>query len=326
MVGQTGGDGMIAGRDPQAFTLARLGIAADQPAELAPRRLDGLRVLVVDDNETSRQILGEILASWGIVATLANGGSEALEVLEAPSHPTGSKFQLLIIDRSMPGMDGEDVARHIRSRFAESAPAMLLLSPAGRLMDEAELAELGISRVLTKPVKPSALLETIEQCAGIAAPTEGSTSDGATATGSATGSATATATGSGTPRPLKLLLAEDGRVNQLVATRFLEDGGHQVTVANNGLEVIEALQRERFDAVLMDVQMPEMDGYQATAQIRAEEAESGNHIPIIAMTANAMQEDREKCLASGMDAYLAKPVQRDELFQALGQVSAEPIG
>ena len=186
-------------------------------------------------------------------------------------------------------------------------------------MDEAKLAELGISRVLAKPVKPSTLLETIEHCSGIAAPSEAATSDGAAA-------ATATGSESGTQRPLKLLLAEDGRVNQLVATRFLEDGGHQVTVANNGLEVIEALHREHFDAVLMDVQMPKMDGYQATAQIRAEEAESGTHIPIIAMTANAMQKNREKCLASGMDAYLAKPVQRDELFQALEKVSAEPIG
>ena len=108
---------------------ARFGISADQPGEPAPRRLVGLRVLVVDDNETSRQILGETLASWGIVATLASGGSEALEALEAPPHTTGGKFQLLIIDRSMPGMDGEEVARHIKSKSAGRAPAMLLLSP-----------------------------------------------------------------------------------------------------------------------------------------------------------------------------------------------------
>jgi CheY-like chemotaxis protein len=165
-------------------------------------------------------------------------------------------------------------------------------------------AELGIERILTKPVKQSDLLDSITRAFGAATRDDGIPGEGAV------------------PRPdhlipLKLLLAEDGRVNQMVAIKLLEDRGHSVTVANDGREALEMFENETFDAILMDVQMPEMDGYQATEEIRKREEDSGSHIPIIAMTANAMKGDRERCLEAGMDDYVAKPVRSRELFSVL---------
>jgi CheY-like chemotaxis protein/nitrogen-specific signal transduction histidine kinase len=293
------------------FTLPR-GLT-DSPDPL-PTHLSDLQVIVADDHATSRQILAEMLAQWGISPAIASSGREALELLDAADTKTASSNRLLILDRSMPEIDGEAVARQIKSRQIPNPPKILLLSPAGRLMDEAEMAELGISRVLAKPLKASSLRRAIEHCLDRGT-SSGEEHENARSLPSLAERQTVAPRAHG----LKLLLAEDGRVNQVVATQILKEGGHQVTLATNGREVLDALKRDRFDAIIMDVQMPEIDGYQATEQIRANERESGTHIPIIAMTANAMAEDREKCLASGMDAYVAKPVQRDELFSALEQ-------
>ncbi len=275
-----------------------------------PKQLAGLRVLVADDNATSRQILRDILTGWGIEAIVTDGGQGAIEAIEKAAESPQRTIQVAFLDRSMPGLGGEEAARHIKAKFGETAPELFLLSPADRLLEERELAALGVRGVLAKPVKASQLLEVITQSTAPSTPGRA-----APAAKKAPGATSSHPPDKG--RALRILLAEDGRVNQVVATRILEDGGHQVVVATNGNEVIEALRRGEFDAVLMDVQMPEMDGYQATAQIRADETKTGAHIPIIAMTANAMSEDREKCLASGMDDYLTKPVQRAELLHAL---------
>jgi two-component system sensor histidine kinase/response regulator len=189
-----------------------------------------------------------------------------------------------------------------------------VLSSAGHLMQLTETIETGIARVLTKPVKQSDLFLAIQR------------------TFSATGS-NGTADDSGERiqcqvRPLRLLLAEDGRVNQLVATKLLQDRGHIITLATNGKEVLALLAQQDFDAVLMDIQMPVMNGFEATAIIRERERDTACHIPIIAMTANAMQGDRERCLAAGMDDYISKPVRSAELFRAVeecaGNGSPEP--
>ncbi len=295
------------GEGSQFHFTARFGLAADQPqdATRTRSRLQNVRVLAVDDHETNRMILKETLTRSGMSPVLAASGREALDALEAAAGD-GNGFQLILLDAMMPGLDGLEVARQIRERFAGKAPRIILLSSAGNPIGNYELVACGIDRVLTKPVMSSALLDCIEQTLGTLSAPEAVLVDG-------------TGLPSAEPPPLKLLLAEDGRVNQLVAMRLLEDCGHEVILATNGREAIEALAREHFDAVLMDVQMPEMDGYEATTLIREKEAVTGAHIPIIAMTAHAMAGDREKCLACGMDEYVAKPVRKEDLQRALGK-------
>jgi CheY-like chemotaxis protein len=239
---------------------------------------------------------------------LAKSGSEALEKLEAASGGE-SEIQVILLDYMMPKMDGPEVARRVRDRYAEKAPKILLLSSAGCALRPEELAEVGIERVLTKPVKPFDLLDAIGRLFGAAPLDVAKTED-------ENGARHRDAP------PMKLLLAEDGRVNQVVATRLLESLGHEVVLATDGREALGTLEKGEFDAVLMDVQMPEMDGYEAAERIREKEKETGRHVPIIAMTANAMAGDRERCLASGMDDYVAKPVRSGELRRVLGEVAA----
>ncbi|NNM28995.1 MAG: response regulator, partial [Akkermansiaceae bacterium] len=283
---------------------AKFGLGTEEPgaARMAPETLNGLRVLVIDDNETNRLILRDMLRSWEMAPVMAAGGAEGLQMLEAEA-AAGQPVQLVILDVMMPEMDGPETARQIRSRLGADAPPILILSSAGQTLSLDKLARLGVSRALTKPVKQSDLLDAITRLFGTATRDE----DPAAAVESRPPEIPA----------MKVLLAEDGRVNQLVAINLLEGRGHSVVLAANGRQALGAVEREDFDAVLMDVQMPEMDGYEATSAIRSIEKSTGRHVPIIAMTANAMKGDREKCLDAGMDDYVAKPVRSAELFATL---------
>ena len=291
------------------FGPARAPVA--RPARAEPAHVHGLPVLVVDDNATNRRILEEMLTNWGMRPTVVEGGREALAALEQ-AHGAGSPFALVLLDAMMPEMDGFTLAERIRRDPEPMGSTLMMLSSANRREDAARCRELGVSTYLTKPIRQSTLLDAIMTSLGASASVE---------------DRTAALAGHPTPaggrRTLRLLLAEDNAVNQRLAVSLLEKRGHQVVVAENGREALDALDGLPFDAVLMDVQMPEMDGFEATAAIRAREAVTGAHTPIIAMTAHALKGDRDRCLEAGMDAYVSKPLRPQELFEVLaGLVTA----
>jgi len=276
--------------------------------------LDGLRVLIVDDNRTNRTILEEVLSQWGCRPVAVPGGPEALLALEAASardHP----FALVLLDGIMPGMDGRELAGRIQGDPGFGAPRMMMLTSGGP--DESNRAAgLGIGGWLTKPVRQSELLGSMLDLlapAGLAAEAPGPPPAVA---------APMRAAG----RSLRVLLAEDHPINQKVATRMLENLGHRVTVVGDGRAAVEASGSGPFDLILMDVQMPEMDGFEATAAIRARERTSADRLPIVALTAHAMAGDRERCLAADFDDYLSKPIQAAAIlgaFERLGLLAEE---
>jgi two-component system sensor histidine kinase/response regulator len=265
--------------------------------------LRGRRVLVVDDNATNRRILHTQLRAWGLEPTLAASGPEALQVLEAAA-ASGHPFPLLLTDIHMPGMDGFMLAERVIQHPQLHAILIVMLTSARQKADLVRCRELGITHYLLKPIKPAelqrALLDALGQREKKQSPTPPPVLP---------------------QRPLRILLAEDNPVNQQLASRLLQKWGHEVVVANTGSEVLVRVAKESFDVVLMDVQMPEMDGLEATAAIRAREQGTGTHLPIIAMTAHAMKGDRERCLAAGMDDYVSKPLKTDELYATLARVS-----
>jgi len=269
-------------------------------------KLIDLPILVVDDNASNRRILKEILTNWRMKPTLANSGVEALNALEITKSKNG--FALVLLDVHMPDMDGFAVAEQIRNSYNQQGIKVILLTSASRPTDIARCRELGISDYLSKPIKQSELFDAI-----VTAMAEQSDKRGPYESASS-------AFIQVSERPLRVLLAEDNPVNQTLAMRILEKLGHKVQVANNGKEALERAQAEEFDVVLMDVQMPEMDGLEATAAIREAEVGTGKHVPIIAMTAHAMKGDREKCLSAGMDEYLSKPIRIGELKQAMSEI------
>ncbi len=265
--------------------------------------LNALPVLVVDDNETNRKILEQTLQNWEMKPQTAANGTEALARLTA-ARESPVPVQLVLLDMMMPEMSGLEVARRITEEFGEAAPGILMLTSAGQSVSQDEASKLGIERTLTKPVKQSDLLDAISRMFGTSTRDEKST----------------LAESHKPPRverPMKVLLAEDGRVNQMVAIKLLEKRGHSVVLAEDGQIAVDLHAGEPFDAILMDIQMPRMDGYAATKAIRTREETSGKHIAIIAMTANAMKGDRELCIDAGMDDYIAKPVRSDELYSIL---------
>ncbi len=282
---------------------ARFGLGgAGAAAPARPARLHGLPVLVVDDNATNRRILEEVLASWGMQPLAVDGGAAALAVLGSAA-AAGEPYPLVLLDGHMPGMDGFTLAGRIRADAALSGAAVLMLTSAGRPDDVEQCRRLGVRAYLTKPVRQSELLEAIlAALGGEPPPAEAAAAEAPAAAGR---------------RPLRILAAEDNPVNQKLAVRLLEKQGHAVVIAATGREAVEALEKQAFDIVLMDVQMPEMDGFAATAEIRRKEAGTGRRIPIIALTAHAMKGDRERCLAAGMDGYVSKPIQPQELFAAI---------
>jgi PAS domain S-box-containing protein len=285
--------------------------SAEDQRPIPPAALEslyGMPVLVVDDNETNRFICQELLTHWGMAPACAASGADALMALEDAA-ASGKPVRLVLLDVMMPNMDGFEVAKQISRLALAAEPTILMLSSAGRAEDLQRAVQCGVARCLTKPVAQSELLDAITNSLGVAAAATGardSICDDRPAEFA----------------PRRVLLAEDGLVNQKVAVKLLERRGHVVAVANTGEEVLEALARERFDLVLMDVQMPVMDGFEATAAIRQREQAYGGHLPIVAMTAHAMKGDRERCLAAGMDGYLSKPFRPQELFRAVEQFEA----
>jgi two-component system sensor histidine kinase/response regulator len=272
----------------------------------SPEILRGVKVLVVDDNGTNRRILEGMLRRWAMNPTSVDGGRKALAQLYV-AREVGDPFALILTDMHMPEMDGFAFVDEIRQRPELTTTTIMMLTSAGHRGDAARCQELGVSACLLKPIRQSELREAIakalsadRQNAIIPSVTRSSTYDGRETTTS-----------------LHVLLAEDNPVNQRLVVRLLEKRGHQVIVATNGLDALKAMEKYSFDVVLMDVQMPEMDGLETTAEIRKKEGVSGAHIPVIALTAHAMKGDREKCLDGGMDGYLTKPIRPQELDEVL---------
>jgi PAS domain S-box-containing protein len=271
-----------------------------------PELLRGVKVLVVDDNRTNRRILEGMLLRWQMKPTLAEGGRAALAELSA-SHKAGERYGLILTDMHMPDMDGFELVEQIRQRPELSTATILMLTSAGHRGDAARCEKLGVAAYLLKPIRQSELREAVARVLGA------SEHDGAIPLITRFSVRDAREPGAF----LSVLLAEDNLVNQRLAVRLLEKRGHRVVVAATGLEALKALEKESFDLVIMDVQMPEMDGIEATGVIRKNEKTSGAHQPIVALTAHAMKGDREKCLAAGMDGYLSKPIRPHELDQVL---------
>jgi len=295
---------------------ARFGLVEGEPPRwpaAEARAIRGTRVLVVDDNATNRLILDEMLGTWGMSPASASGGGEALRLL-GEARRAGEPFALIISDVHMPEMDGFQLAGEIKREASVSSTIIMMLTSGDRPGDVARCEEMGIAAYLLKPVKQSELFDAVMMALGVTAVED----EDAEIAGGA---------GPGKTRPLRILLAEDSLVNQKLAIGLLSRGGHSVTVANNGKEALAALELDGFDLVIMDVQMPEMDGLETTEAIRAGERQTGTHIPIIAMTAHAMKGDRERCLEAGMDHYVSKPIRARQLFDAIDEVivgSAEP--
>ncbi len=260
-------------------------------------------MLVVDDNATNRRILEEVLRQWQMTVTAVDGARPALAALERAGS-AGEPFALVLIDGHMPDMDGFALAERIQQTPTAPGTTLVMLTSGGQPGDVGRCRELGIASYLMKPIKQSDLLRAIGSALRLTAQVE-------PRTGLVPG------VGRLSRRPLHVLLAEDNLVNQRLAVRLLEKAGHTAVIAGNGREALAALERERFDVVLMDVEMPEMGGFEATGLIRAKEKAKGGRIPIIAMTAHALKGDRERCLAAGMDDYVAKPIHAEELRRVI---------
>ncbi len=290
---------------------ARLGQAHEQPVESAPESsstvIAGTKVLVVDDNRTNRRILDGLLKHWGMNPTSVADAELALAELES-ARDAGYPYDLVLTDMHMPKMDGFGLVESIQRRPNIATATIMMLTSGGYRGDTARCAELGIAAYLLKPVRQSELRQAIT-C--VLATRQRRVEVKPMLTRDSLLQEQAAATG------LRILLAEDNMVNRKVALRLLEKRGHEVVVAANGHEALTALAKTRFDLVLMDVQMPEMDGLEATIELRRREGKTRTHTPVIAMTALAMKGDKERCLEAGMDGYLSKPIRPQELDHVL---------
>ena len=293
------------------FTVA-VALPGGAPKKVVPktaRFLENVSVLVVDDNSTNRSILLKTLSNWKMKPQAVDGGKPALAAIES-AHASGNAFPIILTDAQMPEMDGFELAARIKKHPNWKAATVLMLSSAGLRGDGERCREIGVAAYLTKPLKNSELLDAILTALGTIPPaalrcpliTRHSLREGR--------------------RRLHVLLAEDNAVNQMLAVKLLEKQGHDVTVAANGREALAALEKQECDLVLMDVQMPEMSGFEATSAIREKEKTTGAHIPIVAMTAHAMKGDEQRCLEAGMDAYIAKPIRPEKLFQLIDKLAA----
>ena len=278
--------------------------SAPAPDPLHTASIIGLKVLIVDDNATNRRILMDTLRKWSMVPTAAESAAEALRLL-VDAQTRHEPFELLLTDVHMPEMSGFDLVEQINEHQYLASPTIMMLT-SGHRSGGARCQELGVSSYLTKPVRASELY------ASIAATITTRVSD--TAALSLVTVSTPPKNSKGTLSPMNILLAEDNIINQRLAVRILEKFGHRVTVAENGRRAVEILGQQEFDLVLMDIQMPEMDGLQATAAIREKEKGTGLRIPIIAMTAHAMIDDKQMCLGAGMDQYISKPIHSADLI------------
>jgi two-component system sensor histidine kinase/response regulator len=265
------------------------------------RDLRGLEVLVVDDNATNRRILQGVLGGWGMRPTVVDGGLAAIEALDA-ALAAGKPFPLALIDFQMPDIDGFGLAQRVKQRPELATTMIMMLSSVGHRGDTAHFREFGVASYLTKPVRQSILLDAI---LGVLRGSDTADSHTVPLTQDAVSEAR---------HSLQILLAEDNDVNRQLVKALLAKRGHSVVTVGTGREAIAAAAAGGIDLVLMDVQMPEMDGLEATAIIRTVEKVTGVHLPIIALTAHAMKGDREACLAAGTDGYLSKPVNANDLF------------
>ncbi len=286
---------------------ARFGLAAavpEAPAFAGEPRIHAAPVLIVDDSATNLRILAGTLSRWGMLPVCAGSAPEAV-ALWRKELAEGNPFRLVLTDVNMPEMDGFDLARAIIEEARVAGAGILMLSSAGQRGDARLCRELGVAGYLTKPVRQSELKSAISKLL--------------CGTSGATPAHPAAAPPREPVQALRILVAEDNPINQHLAMRLLEKRGYRVLVAATGREAADVVATNGVDLVLMDVQMPEMDGFEATALIRQREKESGVHVPIIAVTAHAMKGDAERCVAAGMDGYLSKPIRANELFSAIEQ-------
>jgi CheY-like chemotaxis protein len=274
---------------------------------LAPAGLHGRPVLIVDDNATNRRILEEIARSWGMVPTTVRSADEALAVLRQVC-TAGTPVPLVLTDAHMPRVDGFSLVEQIKQEQSLDSTVVIMLTSGDHPEDAQRCRQLGIAAYLLKPVKQSELLEAVQAALGLEV--SASSPDGAP---------------EAVPTPARryrVLLAEDSLFNQKLAVALLEGQQHVVTVVTNGQDAVRAVTSQVFDLVLMDVQMPVMDGLEATTRIRAHEREAGGHVPIVAMTAHALKGDRDRCLEAGMDDYVPKPIRARELFACIERLFA----
>jgi two-component system sensor histidine kinase/response regulator len=309
LVEMMGGDIGVESQPGQGSTFhftARLAVQntpSARPAPLPPEELRNLPALVVDDNFTNRRVLQGMLSRWGMRPTSVEGGRSALQALEI-AKSTGRPFPLILLDGQMPEMDGFTLAEHIQKDPGLIGATIMMLTSAGHLGDAVRCRELGISAYLVKPIRQGELLDAI--CQVLQKTSESKITPLITRH-----------TLREAKNRARVLLAEDNVVNQTLAVRLLEKRGYTVSVVGDGRAALAALENDSFDIVLMDVQMPDMDGFEATAAIRAREKSTGAHISIIAMTAHALKGDQERCLSAGMDAYISKPIRTSELFATI---------
>jgi two-component system, sensor histidine kinase and response regulator len=283
--------------------------AEERILPITPRLLENIPALIIDDNLTNRRVLAGMLTRWGMRPVALDGGRAGLRAL-SEAQKAGHPFPVVLLDGQMPEMDGFALAESIRNDPALSGTPIMMLTSSSELGDAARRKQLDIPVFLLKPVRQKEVMDGI--CALLQSKAE--------------------------PRPEqppnrsklqefrrsgRVLLAEDNLVNQKLATRLLEKGGFIVTIVADGQLALDELERSTFDVVLMDVQMPNLDGFSATAAIREKEKSTGGHIPIIAMTAHALKGDEERCLAAGMDAYVSKPINTADLFAAIEKVLAK---
>ncbi len=300
------------GKGSQFRFIARFGrgqAATRLTVELKLGDLKGTTILVVDDNQTNRRILEEMLKNWRMEPIVTEGGQEALRALDQARN-AGKPVGVIISDVNMPEMDGFELAATVNASPLHGGTKLILLTSASRSGDSQRCRELGVASHLMKPVKQSALLDAIAAAVGVAVVSDRQSKSSPKEASPATADL----------KPLKIILAEDNPVNQKFAVRVLEKNGHTVEVAGNGWEAIEAWQKGSCDVILMDVQMPEMDGFEATARIREQQSGTDRRTPIIAMTAHAMKGDRERCLEAGMDGYVTKPIKASVMFAEIERV------
>jgi len=299
------------GRGSTFYFTAHFGLQQGRASSVTappPDELNGLRVLVVDDNATNRTILEEMFRGWRMTPVSVDRGESAVGALRAAAR-SGSPFRLVVLDANMPGVDGFEVARRIHDDATLEGLDLIMLTSGGQRGEAARCRRVGIAAYLTKPTRRSELLDVVMT---VLQPTRGAAPRGRLITRHSLREER---------RRLQVLLVEDNPVNRAVAMRLLERRGQIVTNATNGREALELIKARVFDVALMDLQMPEMGGLEATAAIRASEEGTGRRLPIIAMTAHAMKGDRERCLQAGMDGYLSKPIQVADLFEAIDRAT-----
>ena len=287
--------------------------SADVPRETADLSLVGVRALIVDDHEVNRRMFTETLQRWGMLASAVSNGQEALMLLRTAAR-AGVPFRLLVTDSRMPEMDGFALAEQAVPDTTLAPLGVVMLTSGGRRGDAARCREAGVTAYLTKPLRSSDLK------AMLVSVLSRETLDGAEPPPLLTRYSLTAET---EPKKLRILLAEDNAINQRITRSLLERRGHSVTLTTNGRQAFEQWEQRPFDVILMDVQMPEMDGFEATGLIRQQEKISGQRIPIIALTAHALTGYEERCLSAGMDSYVTKPIQAQQLFQAIEGVIAK---